>query len=312
MDYIDADVAYLLGLIVARGTLIETEHVRRLVIEFPYKSLQLVGDASKFEQETEISLGLHHIRNRLVELLEADLEIVHRQTSVDLVARFLRNNMAWRNLLLLLDGKTSYRYFLLPEVLLAPALPRELKIQFVRGFADVAGNIRPANRYVDGRHRVRLDVLNSAHNWELPVQLCSLLQQHIDVPVQLIAWGHPNLHRSFREHQINIFAEPFLRIGFSFRHKQKVLEELAELDRREHPNASYRACPAVRVIRRQKPADPSENDAEHLDPRLVGKHFDAYFQICGALGCQQLRADAEEAKLFTDEVEAERLDNSPE
>lgn len=201
MDYIDADVAYLLGLIVARGTLVESEQVRQLVIEFPYSSLQLRGESSEFDQETEISLGLHSIRSRLVDLLEADIEIVHRQTSVDLVVRFLRNNMAWRNLQLLLNGKTAYPDFHIPQVLFQPDLPQDWKIQFVRGFADVAGNIRHANRYVDGRHRVRLDVLNYPHNWELPVQLCSLLQEHIGIPVQLITWGHPNMGRAFREHR---------------------------------------------------------------------------------------------------------------
>ncbi len=309
MDYIDADVAYLLGLITARGTLVQGQAVRQLIIEFPYSSLHLRGDTSEFDQQTEISLGLHTIRSRLLYLLEADIEITPRQnTSIDLVVRFLRNNMAWRNLLLLLDGKTGYAHFHIPSVFFQSDIPREWKVQFVRGFADVAGNIRRANRYVDGRHRVRLDVLNSPHNWAVPVQLCCLLQQHLEVPVQLITWGHPNLGRAFREHQINIFAEPFLRIGFSFRHKQKILEELAERDRRQYPNASYRPCPAIRRIRRHKPSDPAENDADHLDSRLVGKHFDAYFQICRTLGCQQLREDAEESQAFADEVETEMPD----
>jgi len=218
--------------------------------------------------------------------------------------RFLRNNMMWRNIRLLLEERTAYPSFRVPQVFFDGSLPREWKIEFVRGFADVAGNIRHANRYVDGRHRVRLDVLNYPTNWEIPVQLCTLLQQQIGVPVQLITWGHPNMGRAFREHQLNIFAEPFLQIGFSFRHKQKVLEEFAQKDREQFPNIAYRPCPAVRQIRKEKNMDDAEND-ERLDERLKGKHFDAYFQICRALGCQQLRKDDTEAQLFTDQVEAE-------
>jgi hypothetical protein len=304
MDYMDADVAYLLGLIVARGSLTTSEQVRQLTIEFPYSSLRLHGETSEFDQETEKSLGLHNIRSRLVNLLEADIDVVHRSNSVDLVVRFLRNNMMWRNLLLLLEEKIAYPHFRVPQVFLDNSQPKEWKIQFVRGFADVAGTIRHANRYVDGRHRVRLDVLNYPTNWEVPIQLCALLQQQIGVPVQLITWGHPNMGRAFREHQINIFAEPFLQIGFSFRHKQKVLEEFAQKDRERLPNAAYRPCPAVRQIRKKKNADDAEND-ERLDAKLRGKHFDAYFQICRALGCQQLRKDDTEAQLFTDQVEAE-------
>jgi len=116
MDYMDADVAYLLGLIVARGTLTASEQVRQLTIEFPYSSLHLHGETSEFDQETEIYLGLHNIRSRLVNLLEADIEVVSRNNSVDLVVRFLRNNMMWRDILLLLEGRTAYPTCRVPQV----------------------------------------------------------------------------------------------------------------------------------------------------------------------------------------------------
>ena len=48
----------------------------------------------------------------------------------------------------------------------------------------------------------------------MPVQLCTVLEEHLAVPVQLITWGHPNMGRDFREHQLNIFAVPFGEIGF--------------------------------------------------------------------------------------------------
>lgn len=37
-DYIDADVSYLVGLIIARGTLSESHGIRQLTIQFPYSS----------------------------------------------------------------------------------------------------------------------------------------------------------------------------------------------------------------------------------------------------------------------------------
>jgi len=49
MDYMDADVAYLLGLIVAQGTLSASDQVRQLTIEFPYPSLHLHGETSEFD-----------------------------------------------------------------------------------------------------------------------------------------------------------------------------------------------------------------------------------------------------------------------
>jgi hypothetical protein len=284
-DYIDGDVAYLLGLIIGRGTITESGGARQLMIEFPYSSLQAQGITSTFDQETSIRLGLDDIRERLLDLLDTDIKIVRKDGGVDFIARFQRPSMVWRNILYITEGATSYPYFRVPPILYHPDVPVEWKREFVRGYADVAGNIRKANRYVDGRYRVRLDILNYPTNWEVPVQLCLLLQEHLDVPVQLITYGHPNLGRSFREHQLNIFAEAFLKVGFSFEHKQKILEEFAAADSVHAPQASYQPCPGMRKLRGTKPTDPDENNAEKLDARLVGHHFDAYWQICKALGC---------------------------
>ena len=287
-DYIDGDVAYLLGLIVGRGAITESGGARQLMIEFPYTSLQAQGITSTFDQETSIRLGLDDIRERLLDLLDTDIRIVRKDGGVDFIARFQRPSMVWRNILYITEGATSYPYFRVPQVLYNPDLPGEWRREFVRGYADVAGNIRKANRYIDGRYRVRLDILNYPTNWEVPVQLCLLLQEHLDVPVQLITYGHPNLGRHFREHQLNIFAEQFLKVGFSFEHKQKILEELAEANRIESPQGGYESCPGMKRLRGTKPSDPDEKNAEKLDPRLVGRHFDAYWQICKALGCPRL------------------------
>lgn len=285
MDYIDPDVAYFLGLVIARGTIIpasESHGVNQIIIEFPYVNLTAEGITTSFDQQSAIRLALLDTRERLLELLDADISLVNRSGGVDFVIRFLRNNMIWRNILLLTGGKTNHYNFTIPEAILSPGLPTDIKREFVRGYADVGGNIRHANRYVDGKHRVRLDILNA--NWDLPVQLCLLIQEHLDVPVQLITWGHPNMGRGFREHQLNIFAEPFLKIGFSFQYKQRILEEFVEDDRRNFPHATYHSCPGRRRHIREKPADPEES-SDRLDSRLRGKHFDAYWQICKALNC---------------------------
>jgi hypothetical protein len=287
MDYFDADVAYLTGLIVARGQLLEQSDDRRIVIEFPGSTIQIEGTQSVFDQPTEIKLGLVDIAFRIRNLLEADVDIIEGSSgSYVLMARFHRNNMIWRNIRLIFGEASHFGAFNIPDILFNSETPWEWRREFLRGFADVAGNIRRANRYFDGRNRVRLDVLNYKHNWNLPVQLCRLLQDYMDVPVQLITWGHPNMGRDFREHQINIFAVPFLeKIGFNFRHKQKVLEELAEEDKRNSPNARYTPCPGERAIKRSKPIDDRESESQYLPDALLGKHFDAYWQICRALGC---------------------------
>jgi hypothetical protein len=284
IDYMDGDVAYLLGMLVARGELSSSENVFRMIVHFPKGSLQAQGTSTEFDTDKEIRLGITKIRERLLELLGGDVRVEDAGEHWDLVLRSTRRTMAWRNVLMLLNDRTTYRYFEIPDVLMDPAMPAEYKREFVRGYADVAANIRRSNYDQAGRHRVRLDTLNYPSNWRLPVQLCLLLQEHLGVGVPAIIWGHPNLGREWREHQLNVYAEDFLRIGFYFDYKQQALEELAQANRALGGSAQS-PCPGQRRVRGRKPADPEEGNAERLDVALVGQHFDAYWQICRALGC---------------------------
>ena len=284
IDYIDADVAYLLGLITARGRISESGGVKQVIIEFPYRSLEVDGLSGTFDTNTSIRLGLQQIQERILELTGADVSIASSGNSVNLVLRFLRNTMVWRNILMHTQERIGYEYFGVPEIFFSTSIPKDWKREYLRGFADVAGNVRSANRYIDNRNRVRLDVLNYPTNWDMPIQLCTLLEEHLTIPVQLITWGHPNMGRDFREHQINIFAMPFGNIGFSLPHKQAILEEFIQQDKKNHPHKSYNPCLGRKKLRKRKPKDNREN-SERLDDRLNGKHFNAYWQICKKLGC---------------------------
>lgn len=301
-DYIDEDTAYLLGLLVARGEIIQRGDERRLIVRFPKTVLKVVSGLSKqYVSETEIKLAIEDVRERLVELLNTDIKRVLTRGGLDLVAIFTRNSMAWRNVSLHLKGRADFSTFEVPEVLFSPNLPVSIKREFVRGYADVAGNIRPSNIDQTGKYRMRLDVLNYNTNWQVPVQLCLLLQEQLDVPVQLITWGHPNMGRAFKEHQLNIYAEAYQSVGFSscFGYKNQILTELANANLTlyaQHnstrnptlqPVTTPLGCPGYRRPRGAKPFSPDENDAVHLAPELVGNHYDAYWQICKAMGCHR-------------------------
>ncbi len=285
-DYIDQDVSYLLGLIIARGVIYESPS-RKIIIDFPYKALEVEGLEKTFDQKQAIQLGLMNIQNRLKDLLSTEMDVFHGSESEQLVISFSRPNMIWRNLNLILDNKTDFAHFEIPDLFFNKNVPKDYKIEFVRGLADVAGNIRHSNRYTDGRRRVRLDILNYKTNWHFPIQLCALLQDQIGVPVQLITWGHPNLGRDFKEHQLNIFAAEFLKIGFSFPHKQKLLEKFAEEDLENIGIKPLKFCPGQRSVKKRKPKNVEEANTEKLDDKLAGKHFDAYWQICRKMGCQK-------------------------
>lgn len=285
-DYIDHDVAYLLGMIVGRGTIIDTPDSHRIIIQFPYQNLHIDDEETGLDVPTSIELGLSRIQTRIVDLLGCQYRQVDSKTSIDLVLSFPSRTLAWRDILLHLENKTDYRFMTVPQVIRDDLVPSDVQLEFIKGYADVAGNVRHANRYVDKRNRVRLDVLNE--NWDLPIQLCRLMQMHLNIPVQNITWGHPNLGRGFREHQINIFVTPFQVVGFSFKHKQVILHKLIEQDiESESQNQQpykYPYCPG----RRRKKVKPSHADesSDKLPEVLRGRHFDAYWEICKAIGCK--------------------------
>lgn len=283
--YLDPDVAYLLGLLVARGELQDTGDIQRIIVHFPRAALQAVGTSPPADAAREIRLGLEEVRERLLNLTGGDIRTVEGQESIDLVVRLTRPTTTWRNLQALLDHQTHFSRFPVPAPLRDPITPVEVVREFLRGFADVAGDVRPANRDWSGRHRVRLNVLNYPGTWTTPVHLCWLLQERLAVPVPNIIWGHPNLRRAWREHQLNVYADDFLTVGFSFPFKQRALEELAAFNRQRFPDRQTSPCPGERPLRGSKPLDPEEQNADRLPSALVGRHADAYWQICRALGC---------------------------
>jgi hypothetical protein len=65
-------------------------------------------------------------------------------------------------------------------------------------------------------------------------------------------------------------------------HKQEILEELAEYNRKKGFDKAKFCSPPKR--KRSKPKHPSEN-SEKLPPEIRGKHYDSCWQICADIGC---------------------------
>lgn len=60
-NYLDEDVASLLGLIVMRGQLHDRGSERGITVEFPFKSLAVEG----YNQELYLQLSANRIRDRI-------------------------------------------------------------------------------------------------------------------------------------------------------------------------------------------------------------------------------------------------------
>lgn len=286
VDYLDSDVAYLIGMIIGRGMITEKEGRWIVDIEFPFVTPKLEGyDQFSSFVTSVLTYAFPRIKSLLGEAV--NISVVPERV-VKLTINLPSSHIAVRNFKQLLEGHLDYSRFIVPKVI--RNAPEEIVREFVRGLADVAGNIRRANRDQLGLHRVFLDVLNS--NWILPVQLCDLLQNKLQVPVHHILWGHPNLRDpqgkehspAWREHQIRIYAHDFLKVGFYIAHKQAVLQALAKENQEQEKKRQNNFCKGYRQFR-SKAAHPGEND-KRLPEFLRGKHFDAYWQICAECGCE--------------------------
>lgn len=87
-----------------------------------------------------------------------------------------------------------------------------------------------------------------------------------------------------KEHQVKIWANEFLPIGFNIVHKQRALEKYADelldyLDENK-TNKFYWEKP-VRI--RKKLKHPMEND-KSLPLKIRGKHYDSWMELAEDLG----------------------------
>lgn len=296
-DYLDEDVAYLLGLITARGTISSNGKINTLIIEFPFRNLIVEGIKTSINQKDAIMKTLYRVQHRVGDLANVPPAIIENQQSVIMKIEMLGRPLFWRCITSLMRNKTSHENFEIPlEIFEAPL---SIKKEFLRGYADVAGSARKSNRDESGRHRIYLDVLNP--NWILPIQLCYLIQDHLDIPVDTITWGHPNIRDPrlkdykkgrkeawAREHQIKIYADHFMDVGFYMEHKNKVLEELSQFNQENFDYREKHFCNPPKKIKKRKPHHPEE-DSKKLPEKLRGKHFDSYWQICVELGCHRYK-----------------------
>lgn len=288
----DEDMAYLTGLISAKGTLIEDIDTRRLVIDFPYRNLDSKapeGSGISYIIPDKIKSSLVDSGANIAELLGVSVDIVPGENNVQYIAKFPSNSLPWRNLKKIFGERTRYDEF---EV--NPGFwefPTSIIKAFIRGYAD--SGAMPSEKdaqYWVKEHKIHRITLQFNHNnWLLPIQICSILQTRLGVPVAHILWGHPSLGRGFREHRLRIKACDFVSIGFGFSFKQDILEALCNANENAGVKPGILCNPKVKRIRKRKQRDEKEK-SERL-PAALRKHFNSSWKICKALGCKQGKKD---------------------
>ena len=286
-NFLTPDISYLLGLITGRGEIQYSQEIKRITIDFEYKALQSKAISKIFDQKLHIQTSLDSVVVRL-QNMGIDVRKDVSDKKITLVLKWEKEDISWLFIKFLINGtRFSYHDFLIPEPIFETSNTN--KKEFLRGLADVTAYVRNSNRDQRGKHRFYIEISNK--NWFLPPQICQLLQT-LDVAVQYIGYGHPNMRASktkssstswAKEHQMKIYAEDFEKVGFYISHKNEALEELAEYNKENFSN-KQKLCDGTSKRIVKKGIHPHETH-EKLPDVLQGKHFDGFKEICKCLNC---------------------------
>ena len=190
-NFLTPDISYLLGLITGRGQIQYNQDIKKIIIDFEYKSQKLKSGKLDLDQKIHIQVSLDHVIVRLTNMGISVSKNVS-ENSIAIVLKWDKDDIAWLFIKFLINGtRFSYHDFQVPEPIFESTETN--KKEFLRGIGDVTGYVRLSNYYGFSepyRHRVYIEITQK--NWGLPPQLCRLLQS-IQVPVQNINYGHPNL-----------------------------------------------------------------------------------------------------------------------
>jgi len=311
----NAEFAYLLGMIVGKGTITRGNTQTDIIIEIPHKNLISEG----MDAGLSVKASLDDIRNILEPLI--GVRLLSKQIKNKTFLKFTKDNEDFliREINRYMENLTSCKDFRIPQEIFDS--PSDIRREFMIGISDVTAHIRSSNiAYgIPYHHRVYIEI---PVNWFLVIDIANLLRS-LDVPVHTIDWGHPNTRDPylkdykegkknvwFREHQIKIFADEFEKIGFRIVHKMEALRKLAEINRLEWDKyVKFKIAQALsaadkekwqkklghlelvhhkfywetREIERPKPNHPMEN-SENIPEVIRGRHFNSWKEICEALG----------------------------
>lgn len=286
----NVEMAYLLGMILGNGEIQQNSSETKVTIDIPHKNLYTddMKDTSIY-----VKASLVDIQSILEPLIGQRL--IQSETKHSTKITFTKPNSEYvmREILRLIGSGTHHSTMKMNEELFS--ITTDEKKALLRGIADVTGYIRKSNIAFgqEGAHRVYIEIPG---NWYMVIDIANMLKA-VDIPVQTIDFGHPNFRDSNldkynegktyywkKEHQVKIFANEFLPIGFNIKHKQDALEkyseELLEFIDPEKTHKFYWEKP---VRRKAKSSHPCEND-EVLPEEIRGKHFESWTDLAGLLG----------------------------
>lgn len=292
------EMAYLLGMICGNGEIKRGASETRIAIEIPHKKL---ATENNNDVRIYVRASITDIRSVLEPLIGTGLNFT-QQDNCSIISFAKRNDeYLMREILRYIGTAVSHENIKIDDEIFS--FTHDEKISFLQGFADVTGYIRRSNYFFKPyMHRVYLEV---PHNWYLVSDICRLLKD-VNIPVQTIDWAHPNMRDGNlvkcnegkpdfwkKEHQIKIWANEFLPVGFAVLHKKEALIQFAaELmdgikgEGKDPEEVTHKFYWVGKGKNKTKPPHPGESD-DFIPPEIRGNHYDSWKQIAEDLGYKE-------------------------
>ena len=286
----NVEMAYLVGMILGNGEIQRGTDKTTVTIDIPYKNLYTddLKDIAVYVKASILDIS------RIIKPL-LSCELIVSETKHSTKVSFSKDNDEYviREIVRLFGaGRHHSTMRMNPELF---DITTDEKKALLRGIADVTGYIRRSNVAYgqEGAHRVYIEIPG---NWYMVIDIANMLKE-VDVPVQNIDFAHPNFRDGNlvkykegktlfwkKEHQVKIFANEFLPIGFNIKHKQasleKYSEELLEFLDPEKTHKFYWEKP---IKRKERPVHPGENDP-FIPEEIRGMHFESWADLARCLG----------------------------
>ena len=286
----NGQMAYLIGMILGNGEIQRRNDTTTITVELPHKNLL---DDDGREVSVYVKSSLTDIRNIVEPLIGYSLPISQTKRATQFSFTMSNSNYIMREILRFIGNGVHHSTMTMNDELFN--ITTDEKKELLRGIADVTAYIRKSKIAYGqkGSHRVYIEIPS---NWQMVIDIANMLKD-LDIPIQTIDFGHPNFRDSNlekynegkkyywkKEHQIKIYANEFLPIGFNIVHKQKALIKYAEellnyLDK----NKTHRFYWEKTVRRKAKPIHPMEND-DSLPLKIRGKHYESWTDLAKDLG----------------------------
>lgn len=267
-----------------------------LSISFKYKSSQLnlppEHDPNLASKIREYIIDTTNLKTKLEHFLQVTVDVSRSSNELSLSIPLLNGSLSQKLIISILKTHNfSFRTAKIPEAIKSSS--PDIKRYFLMGIADACSCPTYGDRNQMSKCRICIDV--PFENWKLPIQICKMLQEDLNIKVDSILWGHPNLRTPnqpisiawTKEHRIRMLAEEFCKVGFQFDFKNDILKTFLSWNKEIGPSA-INFCWVNKTIH-QRPKPPHSSESDMRIPEPARKHIDSFRDVCRAMGCCQVQ-----------------------